>query len=48
MYSDHKISEQEHLSWLVRTKNDNSQIIFSALNEERMPIGVVNAINNIH
>jgi UDP-4-amino-4,6-dideoxy-N-acetyl-beta-L-altrosamine N-acetyltransferase len=50
MYTDHVISANEHLAWINRLKQDDRQIVFVVLNEERSPLGVVsvNAIDSLH
>lgn len=50
MYTDHIISVNEHLGWINRLKQDDKQIVFVVLNEERNPLGVisVNAIDRLH
>jgi len=50
MYTDHVIGVNEHLDWINRLKQDDSQIVFVVLNEERCPLGVVSirAIDRVH
>ncbi|MFN3883358.1 MAG: UDP-4-amino-4,6-dideoxy-N-acetyl-beta-L-altrosamine N-acetyltransferase [Rhodocyclaceae bacterium] len=50
MYTDHVVSVSEHLDWINRLKQDDRQIVFVVLNEERSPLGVVsaNAIDRLH
>jgi UDP-4-amino-4,6-dideoxy-N-acetyl-beta-L-altrosamine N-acetyltransferase len=50
MYTDHVIGPDEHLAWITRLKQDNRQIVFVVMNDERNPLGVVsvNAIDGLH
>jgi UDP-4-amino-4,6-dideoxy-N-acetyl-beta-L-altrosamine N-acetyltransferase len=50
MYTDHVIGVNEHLKWINRIKNDDTQIIFAVMDEEHVPLGVasVNAIDQHH
>ncbi|NJM05039.1 UDP-4-amino-4,6-dideoxy-N-acetyl-beta-L-altrosamine N-acetyltransferase [Candidatus Gracilibacteria bacterium] len=50
MYTDHVIGANEHLGWINRLKQDDRQIVFAVLSEERSPLGVVsvNAIDRLH
>lgn len=50
MYTDHVIGVDEHLEWVNRLKQDDSQIVFTIMSEERIPLGVVSvsAIDRLH
>lgn len=51
MYTDHLIGVNEHLSWINKLKQDNSQIVFAILDETlNTPLGLisVNEINTLH
>jgi len=49
MYTDHQIGVNEHLAWLSKLVNNESQKVFAVLkNEKPVGIGSVNAIDAVH
>ncbi|WP_158261059.1 MULTISPECIES: UDP-4-amino-4,6-dideoxy-N-acetyl-beta-L-altrosamine N-acetyltransferase [Pirellulaceae] len=50
MYTDHFISEDEHLAWLDQLRIDSKQRVFVVLNEDNNPLGAVsvNALDRRH
>lgn len=46
MYSDHEISENEHLAWIDNLKDDKKNIVYAVMADELEPIGVI-SINDI-
>lgn len=49
MYTEHKISLDEHLAWVQRLEHDNRQIVFIVLmNDVVSGVVSVNAIDRIH
>ena len=50
MYTDHVIGTNEHLAWINHLKQDDTQIVFVVMDDERNPLGVisVNAIDRLH
>ena len=50
MHTDHIIGANEHLGWINRLKQDDTQIVFVVLNEVHKPLGVVsvNAIDRLY
>jgi UDP-4-amino-4,6-dideoxy-N-acetyl-beta-L-altrosamine N-acetyltransferase len=50
MYTDHVIGANEHLGWINRLKKDDRQLVFTVLDDEHNPLGVVsvNAIDHLH
>ena len=50
MYTEHEISESEHLNWIEKLKSDVTQKVFVILKERTEPVGVVslNAIDGLH
>jgi UDP-4-amino-4,6-dideoxy-N-acetyl-beta-L-altrosamine N-acetyltransferase len=46
MYTDHVISEEEHLNWIERLKTDSRQIVFAVLDEQGSVLGLV-SVNGI-
>ena len=46
MYSDHEISEDEHLAWINKLKDDKKNIVYAVMTEELESIGVI-SINDI-
>jgi len=50
MYTEHPIKESEHLNWIEYLKSSDKQMVFSVLDENNIPLGVVslNAIDKLH
>ena len=50
MYTSHVIGANEHLGWINGLKQDDRQIVFVVLDDQRNPLGVVsvNAIDCLH
>ncbi len=50
MYTEHPIKESEHLNWIEYLKSSNKKMVFSVLDENNIPLGVVslNAIDKLH
>ena len=50
MYTEHLIKESEHLNWIEYLKSSDKQMVFSVLDENNIPLGVVslNAIDKLH
>jgi len=46
MFSDHEISENEHLIWINNLRNDKKNIVYAVITENIEPIGVI-SINDI-
>ena len=50
MYTEHLIKESEHLNWIEYLKSSDKQMVFSVLDENNIPLGVVslNSIDKLH
>lgn len=50
MYTDHVISESEHLAWIEGLRSDPRQLVFVVLDQDRTTLGVVsvNAMDRRH
>jgi len=50
MYTEHLIKKSEHLNWIEYLKSSDKQMVFSVLDENNIPLGVVslNAIDKLH
>jgi len=50
MYTDHLISEDEHLKWIAQLRKSDKQMVFVVLDHTQVPLGVVsvNSIDSIH
>lgn len=50
MYTDHLVSEAEHLKWIERLSKHDANLVFAILGADRMPLGAVsaNSIDRLH
>jgi UDP-4-amino-4,6-dideoxy-N-acetyl-beta-L-altrosamine N-acetyltransferase len=50
MYTDHIIGKDEHLNWIRGLNNDDKQIVFAVMENDKTPLGVVSvtAMNRLH